>query len=174
MFGGLSAGAGLVLRLGARLVFLFLAARLFGAALFGAFSVAVAVVELAVAVGGLGMKRYLFKLLEERSGTSRAEMRRFAEMLKAARNGIFVWSMGLTQHTHGVDTIQALINVALARGWVGREKTGLMPIRGHSGVQGGAEVGCAPGLEDAQRRRFEEVWGFACPTFPGLSAAVAT
>lgn len=64
--GGVSAGAGLVLRLGARLLFLFLAARLFGAALFGAFSVAVAVVELAVAVGGLGMKRYLFKLLEER------------------------------------------------------------------------------------------------------------
>jgi molybdopterin-dependent oxidoreductase alpha subunit len=112
-----------------------------------------------------------FELLERRSGASRAEMRRFAEMLKAARNGIFVWSMGLTQHAHGVDTIQALVNVALARGWVGREKTGVMPIRGHSGVQGGAEVGCAPGLDDAQRRRFEEVWGFPLPVLPGLTAA---
>jgi hypothetical protein len=64
--GGVSAGFGLVLRLGARLVFVAVAAQLFGAALFGAFSLAVAVVELAVAVGGLGMKRYLFKLLEER------------------------------------------------------------------------------------------------------------
>jgi molybdopterin-dependent oxidoreductase alpha subunit len=112
-----------------------------------------------------------FEMLEQRSGTSRAEMRRFADMLKAARSGIFVWSMGLTQHAHGVPTIQALVNVGLARGWVGRERTGLMPIRGHSGVQGGAEVGCAPGLDDEQRRRFEEAWGFPCPTFAGLTAA---
>jgi len=64
--GGASAGLGLVFRLGARLVFMFMAARLFGAAAFGAYSLAVAIVELAVAAGGLGMKRYLFKLLEER------------------------------------------------------------------------------------------------------------
>jgi molybdopterin-dependent oxidoreductase alpha subunit len=112
-----------------------------------------------------------FETLEQASGSTRAEMVRFARMLKAAKSGIFVWSMGLTQHAHGVDTIQALVNVALARGWVGRQQTGLMPIRGHSGVQGGAEVGCAPGLDDAQRRRFEEAWGFAVPSFPGLTAA---
>jgi predicted molibdopterin-dependent oxidoreductase YjgC len=79
--------------------------------------------------------------------------------------------MGLTQHAHGVETIQALVNVGLARGWVGREKTGLMPIRGHSGVQGGAEVGCAPGLEEPQTTRFAQVWGFPCPDFKGLTAA---
>ena len=87
-----------------------------------------------------------WNLLERESGTTRQEMRRFAEMLRDAKTGIFVWSMGLTQHRHGVETVQALINVGLARGWVGREKTGLMPIRGHSGVQGGAEVGCVPWL----------------------------
>ena len=65
--GGASAGLGLVFRLGARLVFMFMAARLFGAAAFGAYSLAVATVELAVALSGLGMKRYLFKLLEERA-----------------------------------------------------------------------------------------------------------
>jgi molybdopterin-dependent oxidoreductase alpha subunit len=111
------------------------------------------------------------ELLERASGTSRAEMRRFALMLRDARNGIFVWSMGLTQHAHGVQTIEALVNVGLARGWVGRDHAGLMPIRGHSGVQGGAEVGCAPGLDEAQRRRFEEVWGFSLPSFPGLAAS---
>jgi molybdopterin-dependent oxidoreductase alpha subunit len=110
-------------------------------------------------------------LLESESGTTREQMRRFAERLRDARNGIFVWSMGLTQHAHGVDTIRALVNVGLARGWVGREGAGLMPIRGHSGVQGGAEVGCAPVLEEAQRRRFEQVWGFEVPDAKGLSAA---
>ncbi len=109
--------------------------------------------------------------LERDSGTTRAEMERFARMLAAARRGIFVWSMGLTQHAHGVQTIEALVNVGLARGWVGREKVGLMPIRGHSGVQGGAEVGCAPGLEEPQATRFAEVWGFPCPSFKGLTAS---
>jgi len=110
-------------------------------------------------------------LLERESGATRQGMKRFAEMLRDARNGIFVWSMGLTQHAHGVGTIEALINVGLARGWVGREKTGLMPIRGHSGVQGGTEVGCAPGLDENQWKRLEEVWGFKVPTVQGLSAA---
>ena len=63
--GGLSAGGGLGVRLGARIVFLVIAAQLFGAALFGAFSLAVAIVELAAAVAALGMKRYLFRLLGE-------------------------------------------------------------------------------------------------------------
>ena len=112
-----------------------------------------------------------WEVLEAESGAARADMRRFAEMLRDARNGVFVWSMGLTQHAHGVDTIQALVNVGLARGWVGREKCGLMPIRGHSGVQGGAEVGCAPGLEEPYSTRFAQVWGFPCPTFRGLTAS---
>ncbi len=112
-----------------------------------------------------------WELLERESGATRREMRRFAKILRDARNAIFVWSMGLTQHAHGVETIQALVNVALARGWLGREKAGLMPIRGHSGVQGGAEVGCVPGVDENQRRRFEEVWGFPWPAFQGLSAA---
>lgn len=112
-----------------------------------------------------------WEALERGSGTTRSEMARFAALLRDARNGILVWSMGLTQHAHGVGTIQALINVGLARGWVGREKVGLMPIRGHSGVQGGAEVGCAPGLDPAQRARFEAEWGFPLPSFRGLTAA---
>lgn len=63
--GGGAAAFGYLIRLGARLLFLLLAARLFGAALFGAYSLAIAAIELAVAIGGLGMKRYLFRLLEE-------------------------------------------------------------------------------------------------------------
>jgi molybdopterin-dependent oxidoreductase alpha subunit len=110
-------------------------------------------------------------LLERESGATRDEMLRFAQMLHDARGGIFVWCMGLTHHAHGVETIQALVNVALALGWVGREHAGLMPIRGHSGVQGGAEVGCTPVLDASQRTRFEQVWGFPLPEFPGLSAA---
>lgn len=63
--GGSSAALGFLIRLAARLLFVFIAGRLFGVALFGAFSIAVAVVELAVTIGGAGMKRQLFKLLDE-------------------------------------------------------------------------------------------------------------
>jgi O-antigen/teichoic acid export membrane protein len=60
-----STAAGFVVRLGARLLFLFAAGQLFGATLFGAFSLAVAMVELGVTVAGLGTKRTLFKYLDE-------------------------------------------------------------------------------------------------------------
>jgi molybdopterin-dependent oxidoreductase alpha subunit len=109
--------------------------------------------------------------LERASGTTRAEMRRFAELLRDAPRAVLVWSMGLTQHVHGVETIEALVNVGLARGYLGREKAGLMPIRGHSGVQGGAEVGCVPALGTEQRARFADCWGFPLPEAPGLTAA---
>jgi O-antigen/teichoic acid export membrane protein len=66
--GGGSAALGFLIRLGARLLFVLMAGRLFGVALFGAFSIAVAVVELAVTLGGAGMKRQLFKLLDEEKG----------------------------------------------------------------------------------------------------------
>jgi len=66
--GGGSAALGFLIRLGARLLFVLMAGRLFGVALFGAFAIAVAVVELAVTLGGAGMKRQLFKLLDEEKG----------------------------------------------------------------------------------------------------------
>ena len=76
-------------------------------------------------------------------------------MLGEAERGVIVWSMGVTQHESGEDNVRAIVNLALARGFVGREGCGLMPIRGHSGVQGGAEMGCYatafPGGERGRR-----------------------
>lgn len=112
-----------------------------------------------------------WETLERGSGAPEARMREFARLLITRPNANLVWSMGLTQHAHGVDTIRALVNVGLARGIPGRPSRGLMPIRGHSGVQGGAEVGCVPGIEELARERFREVWGFPVPESPGLSAA---
>jgi len=83
-----------------------------------------------------------FDLLEQTSGASRADMARFARMYASARSAVLVWSMGVTQHVSGVDNVRAIVNLGLARGNVGRPGAGLMPIRGHSGVQGGAEMGC--------------------------------
>lgn len=72
--GGGSAAFGYLIRFGARLLFIFFAARLFGAVLFGAYSLAIASVELAAAIGLLGMKRLLFKFLDEPSDRSPAHL----------------------------------------------------------------------------------------------------
>ncbi len=118
-----------------------------------------------------------FDELERLSGASRADMERFASMYAASDSAIFVWSMGLTQHAFGSDNVRAVINLALARGNVGREGAGLMPIRGHSGVQGGAEMGAyataLPGgvaLDSDSAAAVAEHWGFAPPEAPGLTA----
>ena len=111
-----------------------------------------------------------WKDIEASSGALRERMRDFARLLVERPNAHFVWSMGLTQHAHGVETIRALVNVGLARGLPGGANRGLMPIRGHSGVQGGAEVGCAPNPGDAALSRWEETWGFPVPRGKGLTA----
>ncbi|HYV04001.1 MAG TPA: molybdopterin dinucleotide binding domain-containing protein, partial [Blastocatellia bacterium] len=72
---------------------------------------------------------------------------------------------------------RAIVDLALARGFVGREKCGLMAIRGHSGVQGGAEVGAVPNqfpggvpVDAEGAARFSELWGFDVPDARGLNA----
>ena len=116
-------------------------------------------------------------LLEREAGAGRDEMLRFARTLGEARSAVFVWSMGITQHRDGVANVRAIVDLALSRGFIGREKCGLMAIRGHSGVQGGAEVGAAPnqfpggvavGKEGADQ--FGKFWGFEVPGWRGLNA----
>ena len=115
--------------------------------------------------------------IERLSGTTRAEIEDFAGMLGEAKRAVLVWSMGVTQHANGEDNVRAIVNLALARGFVGREGCGLMPIRGHSGVQGGAEMGCystaLPGgvtLDPGSAAELSEKWGFAVPTAAGFKA----
>jgi molybdopterin-dependent oxidoreductase alpha subunit len=109
--------------------------------------------------------------LEGQSGATADEMRAFARLLISRPNAVFVWSMGLTQHADGVETVQALINVGLARGLPGRPHRGLVPIRGHSGVQGGAEVGCAPIVDRATAARWSDVWEFPVQPQEGWTTA---
>jgi molybdopterin-dependent oxidoreductase alpha subunit len=101
--------------------------------------------------------------IENASGAPRERIEAFARLLIARPNAVLVWSMGLTQHAHGADTIRALVNVGLARGLPGRPNRGLVPIRGHSGVQGGAEVGCVPSIDPVAAARWSELWGFTVP-----------
>ena len=115
--------------------------------------------------------------LERQAGATSGEMLEFARMIGAANTAVLVWSMGVTQHSFGEDNVRAIINLGLAKGFVGRPKCGLMPIRGHSGVQGGAEMGAYTGvlpgavvLDEDSAARFSAMWGFPIHPEPGYTA----
>lgn len=114
-------------------------------------------------------------MIEGASGVSRAQIDEAVAMLMRAKRGILMWAMGLTHHVHGVDNILALSNLALAKGWLGREGCGLLPIRGHSNVQGVGSVGVAPGLKKAFAERMESLYGIQAKsgqdTYASMQAA---
>lgn len=117
--------------------------------------------------------------LELASGVDRMQMEGAARAYMRARNGVFLWAMGVTQHAHGVDNILALSNLAILRGMLGRPHAGLLPIRGHSNVQGVGSVGVTPALKDAFARKIEELYGVTLPcergfdTYESLEAMAA-
>ncbi|MBS3680293.1 FdhF/YdeP family oxidoreductase [Ornithinibacillus massiliensis] len=119
------------------------------------------------------VKSYNWKQLEKSSGISKERMLELAHLLAKSSSAVFVWSMGLTQHRFGTDNISQVANLALLRGFLGREHCGLMPIRGHSGVQGSSEMGADPfslpggGLDENNRKRIEQIWRFDIPQWQG-------
>ncbi|WP_436794886.1 molybdopterin-dependent oxidoreductase [Actinospongicola halichondriae] len=111
------------------------------------------------------------------AGVDTAVVEAFAREYADASSAILTWSMGITQHADAVSGVQAIVNLALSRGNVGRDGAGLMPIRGHSGVQGGAEMGAYatsfPGgraVDAENAAEMAELWGFEVPDSPGLTA----
>lgn len=102
------------------------------------------------------------------SGISRDQIRSLAQRYLNARNVVIGWCMGITHHLHGTSNVHAIANLALLRGMVGRDHAGLMPIRGHSNVQGLGTVGVTPALKQHLLERFEQRLNFSPPTSPGL------
>ena len=101
-------------------------------------------------------------------GVDEVQISRAVEMIAGAGRGIMMWAMGLTHHENGVDNVHALSNIALARGWLGKRGAGLLPIRGHSNVQGVGSCGVAPKLKEAFASRLEDAYGIELPQGTGL------
>ena len=106
--------------------------------------------------------------IESSSGVDRATIARLADMYVSAQNVVIGWTMGITHHLNGVDNVQMIANLALLRGMVGRPHAGLLPIRGHSNVQGVATVGATPALKQAILDRLEGRLGLHAPPSKGL------
>jgi len=114
------------------------------------------------------LKSLSWEEIIRKSGCTKADIDSIAEKYAAAKSVVFSWTMGITHHVYGVKNVEAIANLALMRGMVGRPGAGLMPIRGHSNVQGIGSVGVTPKLKDAIFQRLESHFNVSLPTTPGL------
>ena len=91
-----------------------------------------------------------------------------AAIYAQSKNTIFAWGMGITHHLNGVDNVEYITNLALLRGMVGKAHAGLLPLRGHSNVQGIGSMGVKPVLPKDLFNNIEQQFNIKLPTAKGL------
>lgn len=115
----------------------------------------------------------------EITGVSASDIVRAARAYASSPASSILYSMGITQHTTGTENVQAVSNLALICGHLGRPGTGVMPLRGQNNVQGACDMGALaefyPGYKKADDPEtityFSSAWGTeSLPTGPGLTA----
>ncbi|QMV00781.1 FdhF/YdeP family oxidoreductase [Devosia sp. D6-9] len=106
--------------------------------------------------------------IEAACGVPRQEIEEIARRYAASRNAVFAWGMGMTHHLHGTANVEAIANLALLRGMIGRPFAGLLPLRGHSNVQGIGTIGVKPVLAREVLAKMERAFGVTFPAERGL------
>jgi formate dehydrogenase alpha subunit len=123
------------------------------------------------------VEKYTPEYVEKITSVPAEKIREAAMMYAKAEKAAIVYSMGITQHTTGVDNVVSTANLAMLTGNLGKESVGVNPLRGQNNVQGACDVGALPNLysgyqkvdvEDI-RKKFEEAWGVKLPPKPGLT-----
>jgi formate dehydrogenase major subunit/formate dehydrogenase alpha subunit len=111
------------------------------------------------------------------TGLDAAQIVAAARLFAGAERGMIVYSMGITQHSHGVDNVRCIADLAMLTGNVGRPGTGVNPLRGQNNVQGGCDMGALPDFysgyqkvfDPLMREKFARSWGVTTlPAKPGL------
>ncbi len=79
---------------------------------------------------------------------------------------MIAYTLGITEHHCGVNNVFDIANLALLTGNIGKQGTGIMPLRGQNNVQGAGDMGCLPNqlagamslTNDEFRTRYEKEW----------------
>ncbi|WP_062057413.1 FdhF/YdeP family oxidoreductase [Cellvibrio sp. OA-2007] len=101
-------------------------------------------------------------------GIEKEKIIALADAYARADKAIFAWGMGITHHLHGVENVEAIANLALLRGMLGKPAAGLLPLRGHSNVQGIGTVGVKPILADDVLQQLEQHLNVQLPRSKGM------
>ena len=88
------------------------------------------------------LEKFTPEYAEEISGVPAEDIRKAARMYANAKNAAIYWGMGISQLSHGTASALALIHLAFLTGHIGRDGTGLNPLRGQNNVQGASDMGC--------------------------------
>lgn len=120
---------------------------------------------------------YTPEFAEKITGVPADDIVRAARLYAGAGAAAIVYSMGITQHSHGTDNVLALANLAMVTGNIGRPGTGVNPLRGQNNVQGACDMGALPNVypgyqpvtDEAARSKFEAAWQTSLPADPGLT-----
>jgi len=112
------------------------------------------------------------------SGVPIDDIKRAAKTYAASKKSTIIYSMGITQHTTGVDNVMSCSNLAMLTGNIGKQSTGVNPLRGQNNVQGACDMGALPAVfsgyqavgVDANRQKFEDAWEVKLPGKGGLTA----
>lgn len=111
--------------------------------------------------------------LVQSSGLNLKEIVTLADIISHHDRVIYAWGMGITQTTYGVNTIEAIVNLALMRGHIGKAGAGLCPVRGHSNVQGNRSVGITEQPSQKFLDRLQHAFGFTPPQEHGLDVVAS-
>ncbi len=103
-----------------------------------------------------------------KTGISKEDIVTVAKCYARSKNTVFSWGMGMTHHTQGVENVEYIANLALLRGMIGKPNAGLLPLRGHSNVQGIGTVGVKPVLPLDVLNKIEESCDIQLPKQPGM------
>jgi len=102
------------------------------------------------------------------TGLAEDRIRALADLYARADHAVFAWGMGVTHHLHGAANVEAIANLALLRGMVGKPAAGLLPLRGHSNIQGMGTVGVKPTLAAEVLDHLEKTYGVRLPQTKGM------
>lgn len=104
------------------------------------------------------------------AGVSLEQIKTLVNLYQNSERCIFAWSMGLTHHTQGVGNIEGLAALALLRGQIGKPGAGLLPLRGHSNIQGTGSMGFTPQLQASTLEALQQQLGFNLTQAAGLDS----
>ena len=114
-----------------------------------------------------------WSFIESQTGIQRSDIERVAKLYMQSSNTVFSWGMGMTHHLHGVENVEYIANLAMMRGMLGKAGAGLLPLRGHSNVQGIGTIGVKPVLSDEIMQRMETHFGLKLSYAKGYDTMAA-
>lgn len=106
--------------------------------------------------------------IEAQTQVKQVDIEAICRVYAGARNVVFAWGMGITHHLSGSDNVEYIANLALLRGMVGKKAAGLLPLRGHSNVQGVGTIGVKPVLAGEVITALEKHLNVTLPEAQGM------